>query len=67
MALAASIVPDPGCEAGVQCRDGGGQYPTHGGGPYGIDDPSDAGPHGGGHVVGCPPPEDPPYGIVIDA
>jgi hypothetical protein len=57
----------PGCEADVQCRGGGGQYPTHGGGPHGIDGPPDAGPHGGGHIGGCPLPGDPPYGIIVDA
>jgi hypothetical protein len=65
MALAASIVPDPGCEASVQYRGGGGQYPTPRGGPHGIDGPPDAGPHSSGHVGGCPPPGDPPYGIIV--
>jgi hypothetical protein len=51
----------------VQCRGGGSQYPTPGGGPHDIDDPLDVGPHGGGHVGGCPPPGEPPYGIVVDA
>jgi hypothetical protein len=49
----------------VQCRGGGGQYPTPGGGPHGIDGPPDACPHGGGHVGGCPPPGDPPYGVAV--
>jgi hypothetical protein len=51
----------------VQSRGGGGQYPTLGGGPHIIDGPSDAGPHGGGDVGDCPPPGDPPYGIIVDA
>jgi hypothetical protein len=59
--------PGPWYEAGVQCRGGGGQYPTPGGGPHDIDGPLDVGPHGGGHVGGCPPPGDPPYGIIVDA
>jgi hypothetical protein len=58
--------PGPGCEGGVQCRGGGGQYPAPGGGPHGIDGPPDAGPHGSGHIGGCLPLGDPPYGIIID-
>jgi hypothetical protein len=29
-------------------------------------EPPDVGPHSGGHVGGCPPPRDLPYGIVVD-
>jgi hypothetical protein len=59
--------PRPECEAGVQCRGGGGQYPTPGGGPHGMDGPPNAGPYDGGQVGGCSPSGDPPYGIIVDA
>jgi hypothetical protein len=59
--------PGPGYEGSVQCRGGDGQYPAPRRGPHGIDGPPNADPHNGGHIGGCPPPGDHPYGIVIDA
>jgi hypothetical protein len=58
--------PGPGCKGRVKCQGGDGQYPPPVGGPHGINDPPDASPHGGGHMGGCPPPGNPPYGIVVD-
>jgi hypothetical protein len=66
-ALAASIVLDLGARLVCSVEVVAASNPTPGGGPHGIDGPPDAGPHDSGHVGGCPPLGDPPYGIIVDA
>jgi hypothetical protein len=64
--VTASIVPDLAArvESSVEAR--GGQYPPPIGGLHSINSPPDASPHGVGHMGGCLPLRDPPYGIVVD-